>query len=98
MISTAVEVAGLAALVASAFCWASVPLEVVTGLVSLGVVLLFVGVTLDDAHAAVIKVEERVTAPVAAWWVARRARRAALRDAREARASKLAVKAVTQRD
>jgi len=76
VISTGVELAGFICLAVAAFIWQSVPLEVVTGLVTTGVLAVFVGYALDDA-AAVVSLA-RAARPLRA----RLARRKAMREVR----------------
>lgn len=67
--STLVELAGFAAWVVAAFVWQSVALSTVTGLLTLGAVLLLVGYSLDGLTL------KTVTAPLRVKWAARVARR-----------------------
>lgn len=80
-LSTLVELLGFACLSAASFIWQSVRLEVVSGLVVTGLLLLLVGYATDD-DAAVIAVS-RMVAPLKA----RRARRRIRRDTRKASAA-----------
>lgn len=74
MISTVVELVGFACWIVAAFTWASVPLEVITGLAVTGLVAVFVGYAMDDGAAVLSLV--RIRTAIGARRAARKAQRA----------------------
>ena len=68
--STAVELAGVAALVTAAFLWTTI-----AGCVALGLALLVIGYAIEDDHAAVTVA--RMIHPVVRRWELRKIKRQA---------------------